>query len=198
MRFRLRVVAAVATAVTCVTLSVTATAAPASATPTGMVLGNYMPEGGTSSTAMCVTGGSTVGSLATAQVCTGSPGQQWFWRQTSGDYGQLVNSYGVCLGVKGGNPVVGQNLVVYTCYGINHPDQFWMPDAQYACAHNSLVTFYPFVNDLSGMVMGVQGGNMKQGQPLVEWAFQFTCNNQDWGNPDLTWPGSLPRITIPG
>jgi hypothetical protein len=72
-----------------------------------------------------------------------------------------------CLGVQGGSTEQGKNLVIWDCYGTDHPDQFW---AVYdASLLNPYDNGWVFINAGSGRFMGVLGSYTYHGAPVVQW-----------------------------
>jgi hypothetical protein len=181
MRFRLRLTAVAATAVACAILGLTGVS-PASATIAGWPLANYLPKAGTTSTAMCLTAGSTSGNAATIKPCGNSPSQAWHWKQPfyAGTYLQMANGYGLCLSVAGGSNAQGAHVTAATCR-TGHLDQYWEPLLNYPCSHNSMGSFYPWDNEGSGLVLNVHNGSMTSANYLTIWPYAFKCNNQHWG-----------------
>jgi hypothetical protein len=113
-------------------------------------------------------------------TCNGNADQQWHWGATNpedSDYRQLINDNGSCLGVIGGSPNEGAQVVGWKCLGPSHYDQYWAigPDAPcYGVVYTNLNTHYD---------LGVAGDAITPGASVVQWPGQHQCNNQRWSLP---------------
>lgn len=194
MGFRYRLAAAVGAA-TCVTLGMTGIT-PASAATPGFAIANYMPEPGTTSQAMCLSGPNADNGYVTVRVCDGSDYQQWHWvgQQDANGYSQISNGYGWCLGLAGGSTASATDVVVAACNS-KHPAQWWASDTGYSCVRNSEYgDFYPVVNEASGDVLGVSGGHTYDSTNAIIFGFQDTCDSQFWfGGGDFPLPWEPPH-----
>ena len=88
----------------------------------------------------------------------------------------------MCLGVQNGttnqSTTEGTPLIVWPCDG--HPDQTWSIVQASECGFTA-PGCYVFVNDNSGQVMGVAGGNktVTHGAQVVQWPLG-TSYDQVW------------------
>lgn len=194
MKLRFRLGAPAATAAICLTLVMTGSA-PASATA-GFAIANYMPEPGTSSQAMCLSGPNTDNGYVTMRVCDGSGYQLWHWvgSQDAGGYSQIANGYNLCLGLANGSTTQGTDVVVVTC-NAKHAAQWWASDTAYSCVRNAEYgDFYPVVNEETAMVLGVSGGHTYVNTNAIIWSWGDTCNSQFWfGGADFPLPLEPPH-----
>lgn len=69
---------------------------------------------------------SSSGSDAAAKVytCNSSSNQHWHRGNSHGNYQEIRNGDGQCLGIAGGSTSAGAHAVVWSCNG--HDDQFWL------------------------------------------------------------------------
>jgi hypothetical protein len=172
-------------------------------------------------TSMClgIRGGlSTPGTPAVLWHCNGNPDQQWHWGNAAVyngiQYKQLVNGHGQCLGTNGGNIGLAVKLVSYTCYGSNHPDQYWVAPTYTNCGSGHFIYDAAAILDGSLLVIGTAGGNTStNGTSIILWPFQDSCNDQMWYVPLVpvrlaasrpgeprnivsTWPTAQGRVQI--
>lgn len=112
--------------------------------------------------------------------CSGQPDQAWHWGASNPQgWTQLVNGRGQCLGVAGGSDSAGARIVGWSCLGSGHPDQYWAPGSSVFSGADTLLNYNGYANGGSAWLIGVQGGSLANGAPLVLWS----SNN----NPDQSW-----------
>lgn len=71
----------------------------------------------------CLTSNGILDSTAEVYSCNGSSNQTWHWGNFVGNYGQIVNGDGQCLGIAGGSRSAGATAVVWRCGG--QSSQYW-------------------------------------------------------------------------
>jgi hypothetical protein len=112
--------------------------------------------------------------------CNGDKDQQWHVGQANSafpSYYQIVNDDNQCLGISGGKTTEDTQAVGWTCLGSSHMDQYWYIDL----ASCDGISDFSLWNLGSEYVLGVQGGSITEGAPVVQFAWQSnTCNNQNW------------------
>ena len=109
--------------------------------------------------------------------CTGGADQTWHWgsaNSRNGDYHQIINKKGQCLGVAGGSTANGARIVGWSCLGSGHVDQYWLyscvwlGEGSNLCVLNNLGTPVNAYS-LGGKVIGVSGGSTANGAAAVLW-----------------------------
>jgi transcriptional regulator with XRE-family HTH domain len=105
------------------------------------------------------------------------PEQAWSWGKSrsdaSGQYYQMVNRNGLCLGVDASSVVAGAHIVGRPCNG--SPDQYWRLDGKKLISYNSWNNGF---RKPPG-VIGVSAGSLINGAPLILWPADDT-DNQVW------------------
>jgi hypothetical protein len=110
--------------------------------------------------------------------CTYKNDQEWMQGPYCNEdgYCQLENEDGYCLGVTGGSKKDGARVVGYYCEPTSHPDQYWLPDYDFACPDGNNLHLI----NMDNVVIGTSGGRTANGTPVVIWSNQRKCNNQLW------------------
>jgi hypothetical protein len=115
------------------------------------------------------------GSIVHQWTYNGGNNQWWF--RYGWNYGYVFTRYGPnhCLGVSGASTAAGAAVVEWTCNG--SADQQWI--FKPTGGHANGWPLYNIVNLKSHDCLGVAGGSMALGAPVVQWP----CN----GHPDQEW-----------
>src|SRR6266568_5099483 len=116
--------------------------------------------------------------------CNGHPDQQWrFGGSKSYDgytWYQLINNDNQCLGVRSGRTFDGARIVGWNCTG--HNDQYWYEatSIRVCGGYHPLINLNAFKQGDGSKVIGVKGGVMSKGTPIILYHYQAACNNQMW------------------
>ncbi len=120
--------------------------------------------------------------VAGGNMANGTPIVQWdcygtdhpdqYWSAVpinDGYYYQFKNlsNPNKCLGVPGGSTNAGAQLVIWDCYGTDHPDQYWTVIS--ASRLNPNDSGYVIINANSHMVIGVGASRTDNGAAVVQW-----------------------------
>jgi hypothetical protein len=122
----------------------------------------------------CLSSGGVSDSTATVFACISSSNQHWHRGNSHGNYQQIINGDGQCLGVSSGSTSAGAHLVVWKCNG--NDDQYWYMEFP----HIFNIPF--FRNQRSQLVMQI-ACDCSTNSSVVEqepYAGDGTNNNQYW------------------
>jgi hypothetical protein len=109
------------------------------------------------------------GTDAGIYTCTNNPDQTWHWGAVNGgQYNQLINGNGKCLGVGGGSQARGARIGAFNCQGTGHPDQYWT-FIQSEATNCYYLFNYGGLEGGVAWVAGVGGSSTANGAPVVLW-----------------------------